>query len=46
MVPHLPLTMVTLIIVLVTPHTASSHEDEATVETTTDSLTFTHEWKG
>ena len=48
MVPHtapLTLTMVTLI--LVTPHPAScSHEDEAAEDTTADSLTLTHEWKG
>ena len=42
MVPELVLAA----LILVTPHSASSHEDAATVETTADSLTLTHEWKG
>ena len=48
MVPYLaPLTLTMVTLILVTPHPATcSHEDEAAEETTADSLTLTHEWKG
>ena len=48
MVPYMaPLTLTMVTLILVTPHPAScSHEDEAAEETTVDSLTLTHEWKG